>query len=298
MAPCSVHADGPDPERSRGAESRAQGPRGAGRYVRVRVSADGVASLVRTANRAAEASGTAGARATAPAPCGCRTDRAQPTVIVLDASAALGLLLVTDKGRRVAERIVPPDETLHAPHLIDLEVAQVLRRYVGRREIGEVRAGQALEDFRDVDLNRHPKTCSWAGSGSCVTTCRPTTPCISPWPRRSALPCSPPTPAWATSRTRGHASGSFDVAPCRSLVYAHALPRGSPQLRGLRHGRRLQTSSIWLRHSKPTRRMKTAPLQVTGGATESWSGKRESNPRPSAWESRSPHFSALLQHTA
>jgi len=77
-------------------------------------------------------------------------------VIVLDASAALELLLVTDKGRRVAQRIAPPDETLHAPHLIDLEVAQVLRRYVGRREIGEARAGQAVEDFRDLDLNRYP----------------------------------------------------------------------------------------------------------------------------------------------
>lgn len=77
-------------------------------------------------------------------------------MIVLDASAALELLLVTDKGRRVAERIAPPEETLHAPHLIDLEVAQVLRRYVGRREIAEVRAGQALEDFRDLDLNRYP----------------------------------------------------------------------------------------------------------------------------------------------
>ena len=71
-------------------------------------------------------------------------------MIVLDASAALELLLVTDKGRCVAERIAPPEETLHAPHLIDLEVAQVLRRYVGRREIGEVRAGQALEDFRTL----------------------------------------------------------------------------------------------------------------------------------------------------
>ncbi|HTF33245.1 MAG TPA: type II toxin-antitoxin system VapC family toxin [Myxococcota bacterium] len=77
-------------------------------------------------------------------------------MIVLDASAALELLLVTDKGRRVAQRIAPPDETLHAPHLIDLEVAQVLRRYVGRREIGEARAGQAVEDFRDLDLNRYP----------------------------------------------------------------------------------------------------------------------------------------------
>lgn len=77
-------------------------------------------------------------------------------MIVLDASAALDLLLVTDKGHRVAERIAAPDETLHAPHLIDLEVVQVLRRYVARRAIGEARAGQALEDFQDLDLNRYP----------------------------------------------------------------------------------------------------------------------------------------------
>jgi len=77
-------------------------------------------------------------------------------VIVLDASAALEFLLVTDKGGRVAERIAPPDETLHAPHLIDLEVAQVLRRYVARRQLDASRAGQALDDLRDLDLNRYP----------------------------------------------------------------------------------------------------------------------------------------------
>jgi len=77
-------------------------------------------------------------------------------VIVLDASAALELILITDKGGRVAERIATPEETLHSPHLIDLEVAQVLRRYVVRRQLDEVRAGQALEDFRDLDLNRYP----------------------------------------------------------------------------------------------------------------------------------------------
>lgn len=77
-------------------------------------------------------------------------------MIVLDASAALELLLVTDKGSRVAERIAPPEETLHAPHLIDLEVTQVLRRWVTRRQLDEVRAVQALDDLRDLDLNRYP----------------------------------------------------------------------------------------------------------------------------------------------
>jgi predicted nucleic acid-binding protein len=77
-------------------------------------------------------------------------------VIVLDASAVLELLLVTDKGGRFAERIAPPEETLHAPHLIDLEVAQVLRRWVARRQLDEGRAVQALDDLRDLDLNRYP----------------------------------------------------------------------------------------------------------------------------------------------
>jgi predicted nucleic acid-binding protein len=77
-------------------------------------------------------------------------------VIVLDASAVLELLLVTDKGDRVAERIAAPEETLHAPHLLDLEVAQVLRRYVARNQLDAVRAGQAIEDLRDLDLNRYP----------------------------------------------------------------------------------------------------------------------------------------------
>ncbi len=77
-------------------------------------------------------------------------------MIVLDASALLELLLVTDKGGEVAKRIAAPEETLHAPHLVDLEVAQVLRRYVARRQLDEVRASQALEDLRDLDLNRYP----------------------------------------------------------------------------------------------------------------------------------------------
>jgi predicted nucleic acid-binding protein len=77
-------------------------------------------------------------------------------VIVLDASAVLELLLVTERGRRVAERIAPAQETLHAPHLIDLEVLQVLRRYVARRQLDEERAREALSDLRELDVDRYP----------------------------------------------------------------------------------------------------------------------------------------------
>lgn len=77
-------------------------------------------------------------------------------MIVLDASAVLELVLRTPAGERVADRIGSPDETLHAPHLIDLEVAQVLRRYEAGRVLSPSRALEALEDYRDLDLTRYP----------------------------------------------------------------------------------------------------------------------------------------------
>jgi predicted nucleic acid-binding protein len=77
-------------------------------------------------------------------------------MIVLDASAALELVLRTAAGRAVARRIAPASETLHAPHVIDLEVAQVLRRYAAGKQMTTARAREALDDFLDLDLNRYP----------------------------------------------------------------------------------------------------------------------------------------------
>lgn len=76
-------------------------------------------------------------------------------MIVLDASAAIHLVLNSSVGTRVAERIADPGESLHAPHLVDLEVAQVLRRYVHNKELSVQRAETALQDFVDLDLSRY-----------------------------------------------------------------------------------------------------------------------------------------------
>lgn len=46
-------------------------------------------------------------------------------MIVLDASAAVDWLLQTSAGLSIEKRIYSRNETLHAPHLLDLEVAQV-----------------------------------------------------------------------------------------------------------------------------------------------------------------------------
>jgi len=77
-------------------------------------------------------------------------------VIVIDASAVIELLLNTPVAPRVAERAFAPAETLHAPHLVDLEVAQVLRRYAAAGELDSQRGAEALEDLLDLPILRYP----------------------------------------------------------------------------------------------------------------------------------------------
>lgn len=75
-------------------------------------------------------------------------------MIVLDASAAVELLLNTRLGRSVAQRIADPDLTLHAPQLLDLEVAQALRRYVAAGTIDSQRGRRALEYLGELGITR------------------------------------------------------------------------------------------------------------------------------------------------
>ncbi|MDQ3629070.1 MAG: type II toxin-antitoxin system VapC family toxin [Actinomycetota bacterium] len=76
-------------------------------------------------------------------------------MIVLDASAVLELVLNTEAGRQVLERIEDPAESLHAPHLMGVEVAQVLRRYVRAHQVAEETAASALSDLLDLDVARY-----------------------------------------------------------------------------------------------------------------------------------------------
>ena len=75
---------------------------------------------------------------------------------MLDASAAVEFLLGTPSGDQVAARIARPGETLHAPHLIDIEVANALRRWVLHGRLTAERAREALEDMHDLVLARYP----------------------------------------------------------------------------------------------------------------------------------------------
>ena len=76
-------------------------------------------------------------------------------MIVVDASAVLEFLLQTPLGTRVEARLFRDGDELHAPHLIDVEVTQGLRRLVRSREVSPDRAAEAIADLIDLDLHRH-----------------------------------------------------------------------------------------------------------------------------------------------
>lgn len=76
-------------------------------------------------------------------------------MIVLDASAVLEVLLQTERCAELEGRLFG-GEVLHAPHLLDLEVAQVLRRHVLRGGLEPSRGEGALRDFHDLQIERYP----------------------------------------------------------------------------------------------------------------------------------------------
>jgi predicted nucleic acid-binding protein len=76
-------------------------------------------------------------------------------MIVADASVLLEVLLGTAAAAGLRERLLQGTESLHAPHLVDLEIAQVLRRYCLAGEVKAWRAAEALEDLTDLPLARY-----------------------------------------------------------------------------------------------------------------------------------------------
>jgi predicted nucleic acid-binding protein len=76
-------------------------------------------------------------------------------MIVVDASLILDLLLRTSSAEAIGRRLFRANETLHAPHLIDVEILEVLRRYWLNKAIDSERAGEAIRDFYDLPIERY-----------------------------------------------------------------------------------------------------------------------------------------------
>lgn len=75
--------------------------------------------------------------------------------MVLDASGAVEFLLNTASGKKLAARLADETEVVHVPHLIDLEIAQVLRRYTRHGTLNARMGMLALDRWRSLDVQRY-----------------------------------------------------------------------------------------------------------------------------------------------
>lgn len=79
-------------------------------------------------------------------------------MIVVDASVILDVLLRAPDVQQIEDRLFRRRETLHALHLLDVEVSEVLRRYTLSRDMTAERGAEALDDLSSLRLVRYPHT--------------------------------------------------------------------------------------------------------------------------------------------
>lgn len=80
-------------------------------------------------------------------------------MIVLDASAGVAVLLNLGAGaQRIRERMDLAGVDLHAPHLLEIEVANVLRRYVLSGSFSPARARLALDRLSTLKISLYAHT--------------------------------------------------------------------------------------------------------------------------------------------
>ena len=79
-------------------------------------------------------------------------------MIVVDASVMVELLLSAGANPRIASRVLDREQSIHAPHLLDVEVAHVIRRSTLAGLIGAKAGEVALADLLDLPILRHPHT--------------------------------------------------------------------------------------------------------------------------------------------
>lgn len=75
-------------------------------------------------------------------------------MIVLDASAAVDLLLWQAEAEGIAEVVASSD--VHTADLAFVEVMSALRRWELNGELAPARAGEAVQDLFDLQLEIHP----------------------------------------------------------------------------------------------------------------------------------------------
>ncbi|MGH2735257.1 MAG: type II toxin-antitoxin system VapC family toxin [Actinomycetota bacterium] len=77
-------------------------------------------------------------------------------MIVTDSSALIAALIDEGAAGESVRRRLSEDGDLHAPHLLDLEVISVVRRWVQQGRLSEERGTFALEELADLVVARYP----------------------------------------------------------------------------------------------------------------------------------------------
>jgi predicted nucleic acid-binding protein len=75
-------------------------------------------------------------------------------MMVLDASAALEMLLNASSAATLRDRVTSRHERVHVPHLIDLEILQVFRRFISRGAFDVPAAQAAMFEWGQLKLYR------------------------------------------------------------------------------------------------------------------------------------------------
>jgi len=78
--------------------------------------------------------------------------------MVVDASAAIDLLLHAAREPSLVALLSRPGTRLHAPHLLDVEVLHALRRLAASGQVDEERAEEVRADLLALTVQRHPHT--------------------------------------------------------------------------------------------------------------------------------------------
>jgi predicted nucleic acid-binding protein len=77
-------------------------------------------------------------------------------MMVVDASAVAEVVLGFSGSAALSSRLFEPGQTLHAPHLLDVEVAHVIRRYAFIGDIDDDRGRRAIDNLVDFPIRRYP----------------------------------------------------------------------------------------------------------------------------------------------
>jgi predicted nucleic acid-binding protein len=75
-------------------------------------------------------------------------------MVVIDASAVAEIVLDRPVAARIGRHLA--EYALHAPHLVDLEVLNALRRLVSAGDVTEERATAAASDLLTLPIARYP----------------------------------------------------------------------------------------------------------------------------------------------